>query len=211
LTQAALGDRWRLIAPDLPVFGYSATPDPERFSYTFAGYGAFLGRFVEALQLDRYALYLHDYGSQHGLRLAMSAPARVAALIIQNGDIYEDELGPKYDWLKTYWADPTPEGREQMARNVSEQGFRDEFVGELPARLVERVSPDLDAPLDPHATASPARDRRRHLRGSGHHPRRLPTDAGLPARAPAAHADRLGAARRLHARGLRARLPARPT
>jgi pimeloyl-ACP methyl ester carboxylesterase len=54
---AALGDRWRLIAPDLPGFGYSATPDPERFSYTFVGYGAFLGRFVEALQLDRYALY----------------------------------------------------------------------------------------------------------------------------------------------------------
>jgi pimeloyl-ACP methyl ester carboxylesterase len=140
---AALGDRWRLVAPDLPGFGYSATPDPARFSYTFAGYGAFLERFVEELDLTRYALYLHDYGSQHGLRLAMSAPERVAGLIIQNGDIYEDELGPKYGWLKDYWANPTPQGREQMAANVSEEGFRDEFVGELPERLVERVSPDL--------------------------------------------------------------------
>ncbi|HWM11362.1 MAG TPA: alpha/beta fold hydrolase [Solirubrobacteraceae bacterium] len=96
----ALGDRWRLIAPDLPGFGYSATPDPAKFSYTFAGYGEFLERFVAA-------------------------------------------LGPKYEWLKSYWADPTPEGREQMAGNVSEEGFRDEFVGELPGRLVERVSPDL--------------------------------------------------------------------
>jgi pimeloyl-ACP methyl ester carboxylesterase len=65
---AALGDRRRLVAPDLPGFGYSATPDPA------------------------------------DLDLAMEAPERVAALIIQNGDIYEDELGPKYDWLRDYWA-----------------------------------------------------------------------------------------------------------
>jgi pimeloyl-ACP methyl ester carboxylesterase len=140
---AALGDRWRLLAPDLPGFGYSATPDPADFPYTFAGYGEFLGRFVDALALERYAIYLHDYGSQHGLRLAMSAPQRIAALIIQNGDIYEDQLGPKYDWLKSYWADPTPEGRAKLADNVTEEGFRDEFVGELPDRLVERVPPDL--------------------------------------------------------------------
>jgi pimeloyl-ACP methyl ester carboxylesterase len=140
---AALGDRWRLIAPDLPRFGYSGTPDPGSFDYTFAGYGEFLRRFVDALGLDRYVIYLHDYGSQHGFRLAMSAPERVAGLIIQNGDIYEDVLGPKYGWLKEYWVNPTPEGRSQMAANVSEEGFRDEFVGELPGHLVERVSPDL--------------------------------------------------------------------
>jgi pimeloyl-ACP methyl ester carboxylesterase len=85
---AALGDRWRLIAPDLPGFGYSATPDSTRFSYTFAGYGEFLERLVDAFGLTRYAIYLHDYGSQHGFRLAMGAPERVAALIIHNGDIY---------------------------------------------------------------------------------------------------------------------------
>jgi pimeloyl-ACP methyl ester carboxylesterase len=138
---AALGDRWRLVAPDFPGFGYSATPDD--FAYTFEGYGEFLRRFAETLGLTRYALYLHDYGSQHGFRLALKAPERVAALIIQNGDIYEDELGPKYEWLKSYWSNPTPEGREKMAQNVSEEGFRDEFVGELPAHLTERVSPDL--------------------------------------------------------------------
>jgi pimeloyl-ACP methyl ester carboxylesterase len=140
---AALGDRWRLVAPDLPGFGYSSTPDPAAFSYTFEGYGDFLFRFVEALGLTRYAIYLHDYGSQFGFRVAMAAPERVAGLIVQNGDIYEDELGPKYMWLKDYWSNPTPGGRRQMAGNVSEEGFRDEFVGELPDRLVERVSPDL--------------------------------------------------------------------
>jgi pimeloyl-ACP methyl ester carboxylesterase len=139
----ALADRWRLIAPDMPGFGYSATPDPADFSYTFAGYGAFLERFVAALGLTRYVIYLHDYGSQFGFRLAMAAPERVAGLIIQNGDIYEDEFGPKYEWLTRYWQNPTPEGRAELAANVSEEGFRDEFVGELPERLVARVSPDL--------------------------------------------------------------------
>ena len=138
---AALGDRWRLIAPDMPGFGYSATP--EGFNYTFEGYGRFLGRFAATLRLERYALYLHDYGSQFGFRLAMHEPERVAALIIQNGDIYEDELGPKYDWLRNYWANPTPEGRAQMAENVSKEGFRDEFLNGAPGHLAERVSPDL--------------------------------------------------------------------
>jgi pimeloyl-ACP methyl ester carboxylesterase len=139
----ALGDRWRLISPDYPGFGYSGTPDGGRFSYTFDGYAAFLARFTKAMDLTRYAIYLHDYGSQFGLRLAMAEPGRVAALIIQNGDIYEDEHGPKYRPLKEYWSNPTHEGRERLGEAVSEQGFRGEFVGELPDRMAERVSPDL--------------------------------------------------------------------
>ncbi|MEV4573913.1 alpha/beta hydrolase [Nonomuraea jabiensis] len=137
----ALGDRWRLIAPDLPGFGYSATP--EHFSYTFTGYADFLERFTHVMGLSRYAIYLHDYGSQFGLRLALRAPERVTALVIQNGDIYEDQLGPKYAWLKEFWSDPTDEGRAKLAANVTEEGFRDEFAGELPDHLAERVSPDL--------------------------------------------------------------------
>lgn len=65
----------------------------------------------------------------------MKRPDRVAALIIQNGDIYEDELGPKYKPLKEYWAKPTPEGREKLSEAVSEEGFRDEFVGEVAEHL----------------------------------------------------------------------------
>jgi pimeloyl-ACP methyl ester carboxylesterase len=139
----ALGDRWRLIAPDLPGFGYSGTPGRDRFSYTFDGYAGFLERFTRAMRLPEYAIYLHDYGSQFGLRLAMSAPERVTALVIQNGDIYEDQLGPKYAWLKEFWANPTREGRAELAANVTEEGFRDEFAGDLPDHLAARVSPDL--------------------------------------------------------------------
>ncbi len=137
----ALADRWRLIAPDFPGFGYSDTP--EAFEYDFDGYAAFLDAFANALGIKRYALYLHDYGSQIGLRLAIRAPERVAALIIQNGDIYEDVLGPKYEYLKTYWADPKPEKRKKLVEAVSEEGYHDEFVGEIDERLIPRLPPDL--------------------------------------------------------------------
>ena len=136
-----LADRWRLIAPDAPGFGYSATPTG--FDYTFAGYARWLQQLVTAMALERYALYLHDYGSQFGLELAMRWPERVSALVIQNGDIYEDQHGEKYSALEQFWSHPTPEGREALRRNVSEEGFRDEFVGEVPEKFRERISPDL--------------------------------------------------------------------
>jgi pimeloyl-ACP methyl ester carboxylesterase len=137
----ALADRWRSVAPDFPGFGYSESP--QGFVHDFDGYTDFLLSFANALKLERYALYLHDYGSQIGLRLAIRAPERVAALIIQNGDIYEDQLGPKYDALKAYWADPTSAGREKLKAAVTEAGFREEFVGEVEEHLKPRISPDL--------------------------------------------------------------------
>jgi hypothetical protein len=70
-------------------------------------------------------------------------PSGVIALILQNGDIYEDEFGPRYEALRGFWANPTPEGRERLAGHVSEEGFRDEFVQGLPEHRAARVSPDL--------------------------------------------------------------------
>lgn len=138
-----LADRWRLVAPDYPGFGYSATPDRKHFRYDFAGYADFLDRFASALGLTRYALYLHDYGSQIGLRHAIARPDRIAALIIQNGDIYEDALGPKYETIKRYWADPSRENRAKLEGAVNEEGFRSEFVGEVDDEVARRVPPDL--------------------------------------------------------------------
>jgi pimeloyl-ACP methyl ester carboxylesterase len=137
----ALADRWHLVAPDFPGFGYSGTP--AGCAYTFDGYTAFLERFADALGLSRYALYLHDYGSQIALRLAIRRPERVAALIIQNGDIYEDALGPKYADLMKYFANPAPAARAKLVAAVSEDGFRDEFLNDVRAELAERMSPDL--------------------------------------------------------------------
>ncbi len=136
-----LADRWRLVAPDFPGCGYSDTP--EDFAYGFDGYADFLDRFTMRLGLGRFAIYLHDFGSQIGLRLAMRRPERIAALIIQNGDIYEDELGPKYAPLKAYFRDPTPERRAALGEAVSEEGFRDEFLNDVRPALAERIPPDL--------------------------------------------------------------------
>lgn len=139
---ASLKD-WRTVAPDLPGFGYSATPSVDDFGYTFAAYSEFLQSFVDAMGLDRYVIWLHDYGSQFGFQLAIAKPDRVAGLIIQNGDIYEDAFGPKYDFLKESWNNPGPDARRRIAQHVTLHGFETEFRGELPADVADRISPDL--------------------------------------------------------------------
>jgi pimeloyl-ACP methyl ester carboxylesterase len=137
-----LGDRWRLIAPDFPGFGYSGTP--ERFSYTFDGYAAWLNAFVEHLGLDRFVLYLHDFGSPIGARLAIMRPERVVGQIIQNGDIpYEDALGPKYADIEKSWSLPDDQMRAEMRAAVTEENFRKEFLNDVRAELSALISPDL--------------------------------------------------------------------
>lgn len=136
-----LGDDWRLLAPDFPGSGYSATP--ETFSYDFDGFASFLGNFANTLGVERFALYLHDFGSQIGLRLALREPARIAALIIQNGDIYEDVLGPKYSGLKDIWKMEREQGIAQLRPLISMDHFRDEFLNEVDQEFAERISPDL--------------------------------------------------------------------
>ena len=137
-----LADRWRLIAPDYPGAGYSATP--ESFDYSFDGYAAFLDEFARTLRLERYVLYLHDFGSPIGTRLAIRAPERVVALVIQNGDIpYEDALGPKYAEIESTWTLPADEMRAKLAEAIQEPVFKEEFLNAVDAQLVERIPPDL--------------------------------------------------------------------
>lgn len=139
----ALADRWRTIAFDWPGFGYSGTPDPSTFGYDFDAYAETLSQVAEALSLDRYALWLHDYGSQIGLRHAIAHPKRVAALIVQNGDIYADALGPKYAAIQAWWADKTVAKHRPLEEAISEDGFRAEFVGEVAAEVAECIAPDM--------------------------------------------------------------------
>jgi pimeloyl-ACP methyl ester carboxylesterase len=136
-----LGDDWRLLAPDFPGAGYSATP--EAFPYDFDGFASFLGDFADTLGVKRFALYLHDFGSQIGLRLAIRDPARIAALIIQNGDIYEDVLGPKYAGLKTIWKMERDEAIAELRTSISRDHFCDEFLNDVRPALAERIPPDL--------------------------------------------------------------------
>lgn len=137
-----LADKWRLIAPDYPGFGYSSTP--EDFDYTFDGYARWLNRFVETLHLERFVIYLHDFGSPIGARLAMMSPDRIVAQIIQNGDIpYEDALGPQYAEIEKTWSLPEEQLQSTMRDAVTEDNFRTEFLNDLPDALAQLVSPDL--------------------------------------------------------------------
>lgn len=137
-----LADRWRLLAPDYPGAGYSATP--EGFDYSFDGYARLLDAFVRHLGIARFALYLHDFGSPIGARLAIAAPERIAALVIQNGDIpYEDALGPKYAEIEKLWPLPPDEMRAQLADTISEETFKEEFLNALRPELADRIPPDL--------------------------------------------------------------------
>jgi pimeloyl-ACP methyl ester carboxylesterase len=137
-----LADRWHLLAPDYPGAGYSGTPDD--FDYSFDGYAAFLDAFLETLGVNRFALYLHDFGSPIGTRLAIRDPGRVAALIIQNGDIpYEDALGPKYAEIERSWALPPGEMRAKLREAVSKETFREEFLNEVAGDLADTIPPDL--------------------------------------------------------------------
>lgn len=137
-----LADRWRLIAPDYPGAGYSDTPDD--FDYSFDGYARVLDRFVTQLGIERFALYLHDFGSPVGARLAILQPERIVAQIIQNGDIpYEDALGPKYAEIEATWHLPEAEMRSKLAEAVTEETFREEFLNAVGPDLADRIPPDL--------------------------------------------------------------------
>jgi pimeloyl-ACP methyl ester carboxylesterase len=109
-----LADRYRVVAPDLPGFGFTTSPPATAFAYTFDHLADVVDRFTQAQGLARYALYVFDYGAPVGLRLAVAHPERVTALITQNGNAYEEGLSGEWDSARTYWQHPTPENRAAM-------------------------------------------------------------------------------------------------
>ena len=110
-----LADRYHVIAPDLPAFGFTEAPARGEYDYTFAQLAETIGRFTEALHLNRYALLVHDYGAPVGWRLALAHPQRVTALISQNGNAYEEGLGEAWAPIQQYWRDPTVENRHALS------------------------------------------------------------------------------------------------
>ena len=113
-----LADRYRVIAPDLPGFGFTEVPEQRRYKYSFDALASTVLAFTDALQLKSYALYVFDYGAPVGLRLAMARPERVTAIISQNGNAYEEGLGDAWGPIRKYWAEPTTENREVIRKNI---------------------------------------------------------------------------------------------
>jgi pimeloyl-ACP methyl ester carboxylesterase len=107
-----LADRYHVIAPDLPGFGF--TTAPEGFEYSFASLARTMAAFTDAIGLARYAIYIFDYGAPVGLRLAMARPDAITAIVSQNGNAYEEGLSDGWGPTRAYWADPSPANREAM-------------------------------------------------------------------------------------------------
>jgi pimeloyl-ACP methyl ester carboxylesterase len=113
-----LADRFRVIAPDLPGFGFTEVPEERKYTYSFDALARTIEAFTNALGLNRYAIYVFDYGAPTGLRLAMARPERVSAIISQNGNAYEEGLGDAWGPIRKYWAEPTAENREVIGKNI---------------------------------------------------------------------------------------------
>jgi pimeloyl-ACP methyl ester carboxylesterase len=109
-----LSDQFRVIAPDLPGFGQSDMPERAKFSYTFDNIAKVIGRFTEVIGLDRFAVYVFDYGAPAGFRLAMWHPERVTAIISQNGNAYAEGLSDGWNPIRAYWQDPSEANRAAL-------------------------------------------------------------------------------------------------
>jgi len=135
-----LAGQYRLIAPDLPGFGNTVAPPRGTFSYSFDNLALVIGGFTEALKLERYALYIFDYGSPVGLRLAMAHPEQVTAIVSQNGNAYLEGLSDAWAPWRAYWASPTPANREACRASLTPGAIR---TGQyLPGADPRLVSPD---------------------------------------------------------------------
>lgn len=128
-----LSERYHVIAPDLPGFGFSEAPSHETFVYSFDNLAKVVQAFIDQLALKRFALYVFDYGAPVGLRLAMANPEKITGIISQNGNAYEEGLSTAWNPLQQYWQDPSAENRNalrdfvtfKMTRFQYEEGVED--------------------------------------------------------------------------------------
>jgi len=143
-----LADRYRVIAPDLPGFGFTEVPADRGYTYTFDALAKTIFAFTQALKLTRYAMYVFDYGAPTGFRLALMAPERVTAIVSQNGNAYEEGLGNAWQPIQRYWREPTLEHRNAIRSGLTLEGMRHEYsVGIPDPSVIKPEGYTLDAAL----------------------------------------------------------------
>src|SRR5262245_56731426 len=120
----ALADHYRLVAPDLPGFGFSESPERARFRYSFEHLTDVIDRFTTLVGLTRYAVYVFDYGAPVGFRLAVRHPERITAVISQNGNAYEEGLSDGWNPIQRYWKAPTPKNRAALRGFLTPEATR---------------------------------------------------------------------------------------
>jgi len=151
----ALADRYHVVAPDLPGFGFTDAPDRARFKYTFDHLADVIDRFTEVVGLSRYAIYVFDYGAPVGFRLALRHPERVSAVITQNGNAYLEGLSEGWNPIQAYWRDPSPQNRAALRAFLTPETTQWQYTHGVPTP--ERLSPDAWT-LDSALLARPGND-----------------------------------------------------
>ncbi len=136
----ALSDRFHLIAPDYPGFGNSSMPTVDEFDYTFDRLAEVMEGFVQALGLKTYSLYVMDYGAPVGFRLAVRQPDRVQALIVQNGNAYEEGLRDFWQPFRAYWKDRNAKTAEPLTGFLNLETTKWQYTHGM--RNAEAISPD---------------------------------------------------------------------
>jgi pimeloyl-ACP methyl ester carboxylesterase len=150
-----LADRFRIIAPDLPGFGRTSMPSRENFKYTFDNLARIMDRFTEVAGLDRFALYVFDYGAPTGFRMAMRHPERISTIISQNGNAYEEGLSDGWNPIRAYWQAPTQANREALRAFLTPEATLWQYTHGVPDPSA--VSPDGYS-LDDFYLARPGAD-----------------------------------------------------
>ena len=143
-----LADKYRVIAPDLPGFGFTSVPPARQYSYSFDALAQTILAFTEASKLKKYALYVFDYGAPVGFRLALAHPERVTALVTQNGNAYLEGLGDAWAPIQRYWRDPSSANREALRGAMTLEAIRAQYTDGAPHP--EEIAPEsytLDAAL----------------------------------------------------------------
>lgn len=143
-----LSDRYHIIAPDYPGYGHSSAPTASEFEYTFDHLAEVMDRFVQQIGLQKYSLYLMDYGAPIGFRLATAHPERVQTLVIQNGNAYDEGIDNEF-WapIKKYWADRSKENGDALRAFLSLEGTKWQYIHGV--RDVNAISPDTWAHVQP--------------------------------------------------------------
>jgi pimeloyl-ACP methyl ester carboxylesterase len=139
----ALSDRFHLVAPDYPGFGFSSFPARDQFEYSFKNISAYINKFTDSINLKTFNIYLHDYGAAVGLPLCVSHPEKIEGIIVQNGNAYAEGIYQIWDEVREYWENPTPEKKKKVYAFLSEEGVHEQYTSGLPETLRSTLSPEL--------------------------------------------------------------------
>lgn len=142
-----LAQHYHVVAPDLPGFGFTDVPAEANYVYKFDALARTMTAFTEALNLERYAVYVFDYGAPVGLRMAMAHPERISAIISQNGNAYVEGLSEGWNPIQAYWKEPSAENRTALRGFLSAETTQWQYVHGANADQIAPESYTLDAAL----------------------------------------------------------------